>query len=487
MKKFSTISFAILLLITVLCLGSCFGISGKKLNGETNEYRWELNTKSHTLTIEGKDPEDKPDLSPGPWQLAEAQEIEHVVLKGKESLYFVPEQHLDKLLNLKTYSGSYNGAAWVIDLEEGTLTIDADGVVSNEMFPLVGEAWAYFADSVNRLVIGDGVTSIQQVIGVGKPTDPRPVLRQMGFQTVVLGKKLKSVEGLDTVAQESYEVSDKNPTFFTYDGAVYFKEDNIIAARPSEKPSLTYHPDMPEQIAGMLGSFPWRLNFIDQTLTFEGDGSMPDPCNLVEQCIPYRDSIRRIVFGDKITTITREQDERNILNLEADTCVLGKSMHHNMQLTRMAEQSYEVDPDNPYLSVYDGALYSKDYKKLVAFPAGKTQVEFHKNLKVIGQDSFINAQIPLVVVPWGVTIVEDNAFSHMGSYGAAVILPDTLKLAGTHDESTEEWATVYLYSDANEVAKKAYPVAGGVYSSIMKQTKEKIGFTSVYDFYPGVR
>lgn len=101
------------------------------------------------------------------------------------------------------------------------------------------------------------------------------------------------------------------------------------------------------------------------------------------------------------TTITREQDERNILNLEADTCVLGKSMHHNMQLTRMAEQSYEVDPDNPYLSVYDGALYSKDYKKLVAFPAGKTQVEFHKNLKVIGQDSFINAQIPLVVVPWG--------------------------------------------------------------------------------------
>jgi len=101
MKKFSTISFAVFLLITVLCLGSCFGISGKKLDGETNEYRWELNTKSHTLTIEGKDPEDKPDLAPGPWQLAEAQEIEHVVLKGKEPLYFVPEQHLDKLLSLK--------------------------------------------------------------------------------------------------------------------------------------------------------------------------------------------------------------------------------------------------------------------------------------------------------------------------------------------------------------------------------------------------
>lgn len=485
MKKFSMIFFSLFVVAALFCLGSCSGVSGDKLSGETNAYSWALNTKSHTLTLEGKQPEDKPDLSPGPWELEGAREIEHIVLKGKIP-YFVPENQLGALSNLKTYSGSYNGATWTIDLEERTLTIDADGVVSNEMFPLVEEAWAYFADLVDRLVIGDGVTSFQQVVTVGKPADPRPVLRKMGFQTVLLGEKLKSIEGLDTVAQEAYEVSGKNPHLFAYDGAVYFKENNIIAARPSEKASLTYHPDMPEQIAGMLGSVSWRLNFIDQTLTFEGNGAMPDPCNLVEQCIPYRDSIRRIVFGDQITTITREQDERNILNLEADTCVLGKSMRHNMQLTRMATKSYEVDPDNPYLSVYDGALYSKDYKKIVAFPAEKTEVEFHKNLKVIGQDSFINAQIPVVVVPWGVTIIEDNAFSHMGSYGAAVILPDTLELAGTHDQNIEEWATVYLYSDKNTVAQQAYPVTDNGYRAVVEQTKERIGFTSVYDYYPGV-
>ena len=484
MKKISIVFFVLFLLTALLCLGSC---SGNKLGGDANGYRWELSTGSHTLTIEGKEPSGGPDLSPGPWNLAEAREIEHIVLEGKDARYFVPEEHLVLLPNLKTYSGSYNGASWTIDLEKGTLTLDADGVISNEMFPVVGEAWKHFADSVNRLVIGDGVTSIRQVVGVGKPADPRPVLRELGLDTVVLGKKLKSIEGLDTVAKESYEVNAKNQTFFTYDGAVYTKADNIIAARPSEKPSLAYHPDMPEQIAGMLGNFSWRLNFIDQTLTFEGEGAMPDPCNLVEQCIPYRDSIHRIVFGDKITTIKREQDERNILNLEADTCVLGKSMQHNMQLTRMAEKSYEVDPDNPYLSVYDGALYSKDYKKLVAFPAQKTSVEFHQKMKVIGQDSFINAQIPLVVVPWGVTIVEDNAFSLMGTYGAAVVLPDTLKLAGTHAAPTEEWTTVYLYSDKNTVAKEAFSVGGQAYEALVKQTKENIGFTSVYDFYPGVR
>lgn len=483
MKKIAPIFLALFLLAVVCCLGSC---SEQKQSGETNTYSWTLNTNNRTLTLTGKQPEDKPDLSPGPWLLEGMEKVEHIALKGKEP-YFVSEDCWSRLPNLKTYSGSYNGASWIINLEKRTLTIDADGVVSNEMFPFVEEAWAHFADSVDRLVIGNGVTSIQQVVAVGKPADPRPILRQMGFETVALGKNLKSIEGLDTVAQQSYEVSGKNPTFFTYDGAVYFKADNIIAARPSEKASLTYHPDMPEQIAGMLGSFSWRLNFIDQTLTFEGSGAMPDPCNLVEQCIPYRDSISRIVFGDKISTITREQDERNILSLEADTCVLGKRMHHNMQLTRMAEKSYEVDPDNPYLSVYDGALYSKDYKKLVAFPAQKMEVEFPKNLKVIGQDSFINAQIPLVVVPWGVTIVEDNAFSHMGSYGAAVILPDTLELAGTRDESTEEWATVYLYSDENEVAKKAYPIVGEAYSSLVEQKKQQIGFTSVYDFYPGLR
>lgn len=486
MKRIFTIFFSLFVVAALFCLGSCSGVSGNKLSGETNAYNWTLNAKSHTLTLEGKQPEDKPDLSPGPWEHEEAREVEHIVLKGKEP-YFVPDDKLGMLANLKTYSGSYNGASWIIDLGERTLTIDADGVVSNEMFPLVEEAWWHFADSVDRLVIGDGVTSIQQVVTVGKPADPRPVLREMGFQTVSLGEKLKSIEGLDTVAQEAYEVSGKNPYLFAYDGAVYFKENNIIAARPSKKASLTYYPDMPEQIAGMLGNVSWRLNFIDQTLTFEGDGAMPDPCNLVEQCIPYRDSIRRIVFGDQITTITREQDERNILNLEADTCVLGKSMHHNMQLTRMAAKSYEVDPDNPYLAVYDDALYSKDYKKLVAFPAEKTEVKFHKNLKVIGQDSFINAQIPLVVVPWGVTIIEDHAFSHMGSYGAAVILPDTLELAGTCDQNIEKWVTVYLYSDKNTVAQKAYSVSGSDYKAVAEQTKERIGFTSVYDYYPGVR
>ena len=108
-------------------------------------------------------------------------------------------------------------------------------------------------------------------------------------------------------------------------------------------------------------------------------------------------------------------------------------------------------------------------------------------MKVIGQDSFINAQIPLVVVPWGVTIVEDNAFSLMGTYGAAVVLPDTLKLAGTHAAPNEEWATVYLYSDKNAVAAKAYPISGETYAALVDQTKENIGITSVYDCYPGVR
>ncbi len=483
MKKISIFSFGLLLVVAIFCLGSCSGTSGKELSGEGSEYNWVLDTKSHTLTFEGNRQEGPGGYSSVPWDLPEVQEVEHVFVDGKVALYFPPIQRLGMLENLKTYSGSYNGATWVIDLEEGTLSIDADGVVSNEMFPLVEEAWSFFADRVGRLVIGDGVTSIQQVVGIGKPADPRPVLREMGFQTVEIGKKLKSIEGLDTVAQEAYEVDSKNPNFFAYDGVVYYKEDNIIAARPTEKATLTFHPDMPEQIAGMLGDFSWRLNFIDQTLTFEGDGAMPDPCNLVEQCIPYRDSIRRIVFGDRITTITREQDERTILNLEADICVLGKSMHHNMQLTRMAEQAYEVDPENPYLSVYDGVLYSKDYRKLVAFPAGKLEVEYHPNMTVIGQDSFINARIPLVVVPWGVTIVEDNAFSHMGSYGAAVVLPDTLELAGTHKGNTKDWATVYLYSDENQVAKEAYPVTN---QALVARVKKEIGFTSVYDYYPDV-
>ena len=101
MKKISAIFFSLFVVAALFCLGSCSGVSGNKLSGETNAYNWTLNTKSHTLTLEGKQPEDKPDLSPGPWELTEAREIEHIVLKGK-SPYFVPDDKLKTLENLKT-------------------------------------------------------------------------------------------------------------------------------------------------------------------------------------------------------------------------------------------------------------------------------------------------------------------------------------------------------------------------------------------------
>ena len=69
----------------------------------------------------------------------------------------------------------------------------------------------------------------------------------------------------------------------------------------------------------------------------------------------------------------------------------------------------------------------------------------------------------------------------MGTYGAAGSA-GYLKLAGAHAAPTEEWATVYLYSDKNTVAKEAFPWAGRPYETLVKQMKENIGFTSVYDF-----
>lgn len=487
MKKISAFSLAFFLLLCLFGLGSCSGTFGKKLSGDTNEYSWVLKTGSKTLTITGKQPKDEPDLETGPWKLPEMQDVEHIVLNGKEYQYFVPDKELDKLTNLKTYSGSYNGATWEINLPKRTLTLKADGVIGNEMFPIVQGAWKRFADSIDRLVIGNGVTSIQQLAQVGTPADPRPTLRGLGLDTVVVGKKLKSILGLDRVAKEAYEVNPHNPTLFDYDGAVYTKDGNMIVARPYGKPSLAYHPDMAEQLAGQLGNFTWRLNFIDQSLTFEGEGAMPDPCLLVEQCLPYRDSVDRIVFGDKIETIVRAQDDRTIMQLEADTCILGKNMHHNMQLTRMATRAYEVDPDNPYLSVYDGVLYSKDFKKVVAFPIRKLSAEFHPHLRVIGQDSFRNAQIPLVVVPWDVTIVEKDAFADMESpVAAAVILPDTLMIVEGDADRVENPTAVFFYSDANAAAAQAFPESRYPVADIRPQVEEKIGFTSVYDYYPDV-
>ena len=72
-----------------------------------------------------------------------------------------------------------------------------------------------------------------------------------------------------------------------------------------------------------------------------------------------------------------------------------------------------VDDDNPYFTSMDGIVYSKDKKKLVVCPPGKTYDQFRipDSVEIIGENAFSNSIIIRIEVGESVVELENNAFS----------------------------------------------------------------------------
>ncbi len=95
-----------------------------------------------------------------------------------------------------------------------------------------------------------------------------------------------------------------------------------------------------------------------------------------------------------------------------------------------------VDPDNKNLESVDGVLYTADGKKLVAYPAGKTEAKFADGVTEIQHGAFQGCnQITSVTIPDTITKLPTDAFSMCVKLSEAV-LPETLTEIG-------QWAFQY--------------------------------------------
>lgn len=92
--------------------------------------------------------------------------------------------------------------------------------------------------------------------------------------------------------------------------------------------------------------------------------------------------------------------------------------------------AYEIDEKNPYYTVIDGVLYSKDLKTLVAFPSAYNRKYFviPETTKIIGHSAFMDAKAEKVVLPQGLTTIEGRAFE--GSSVRSMEMPDSVTKLG---------------------------------------------------------
>jgi hypothetical protein len=71
----------------------------------------------------------------------------------------------------------------------------------------------------------------------------------------------------------------------------------------------------------------------------------------------------------------------------------------------------DVADENPVFASDDGVLFSKDQKKLIAYPTGKgATTTVPSGVEVIGTYSFYDANIRSLIIPSSVTAIEANAF-----------------------------------------------------------------------------
>ena len=239
-----------------------------------------------------------------------------------------------------------------------------------------------------------------------------------------------------------------------------------------------------KEIGGTLsdGEIKWQYDDVTDTLTLTGDG----------------DSVLTEIGIDPlwnpVSTIEVQGIAQINYKLTADTIILGKEVKDfitpstsELDGVPYANIRYIVDPDNPYYTCYDDALYTKDLTELIHVPPLKTEIDFPNTLEKIDSFAFAHTVLDEIIVPWGVTTIEDYGVEFLSPRAERneymyVILPDTLQTIGESDRYT---MCRFAYSGNNAAIfpSTLYPMLSEQALQICQEVIKLYGNSSLYDFY----
>lgn len=108
----------------------------------------------------------------------------------------------------------------------------------------------------------------------------------------------------------------------------------------------------------------------------------------------------------------------------------GGAFHHCTQI-----KNFEVDPENPFLCAFEGAIYTKDMKKLIAVP-DCSRTEF--------------------VVPEGVEELNDYVFADFTRLKSVTLPHSLMKIGERVFDSCESLTEVYIHENVKEIHYRAF-------------------------------
>ena len=180
----------------------------------------------------------------------------------------------------------------------------------------------------------------------------------------------------------------------------------------------------------------------NDSVIFEGNGQFP-----LDSMWPFGScNVSTLTLSDGLTGI-------NTVNyIEVHRLIIGKDVK---SVYIKPIESFQVDQNNPYFSSYNDCLYSKDFSKLIRCPFTMSDIKFHPNLSILGEDCFgvFNIETPKLVIPWGIIEVGGLPESNATIQNFEVILPDTIKKI-TYDEHIVSSPMTFIYSKDNQEAHR---------------------------------
>lgn len=214
-----------------------------------------------------------------------------------------------------------------------------------------GSAFAYCSSLIRFDIPNDSVTSIECAAFAG-----------CSNLEVKIGR---SVEYIDMSAYKkggaSFEVACDNTAYCGEDGVLYSKDMKSLLFYPYKKRGDFI---LPETVCDINAwAFFGKYNITGITLN---DNIQEFNIYGLNGCI----RLKRLAFTDKIEKITCSPDE--------DDRWLGGYISGMFDF----EEIY-VPPNNKYYSVYEGCLYSYDFKVLYYIPEGREKLIIHKDVQQI--------------------------------------------------------------------------------------------------------
>lgn len=218
----------------------------------------------------------------------------------------------------------------------------------------------------------------------------------------------------------------------------------------------------------------WEINCVDRTLEITGAGEISCSPWLNFTLFPSNtfQKFARITIGDGLTGRLSKK------GIYTDVFEVGKDLQiENSGATAL--KSYVLSPQNPYASTYEGCLYSKDFSRLLSCPSGQAVPKLHPDVKIISEYAFFSEEMDLIVLPWGVTTIEQDAFMFIGTPPTRVILPDTVTSMQQTGAGGKDNSVLFTYSKSNTVAANA---VGGKTTYTERPIFDPVD--SLYEYYP---